>query len=529
MTTDPRMAGLTPEVAAMVSAGARALREGKIQLAERALQQASAGAPTHSEPLRYLAIAQRYARHFADAHTSLQRALALAPDDAMLHSDLGTLQAARGDLDAALACWRRACVLDPCLATAWFNLGRNLQQLGSTDAAIDALEHTLALAPDIIPAHVLLGDALTHRGRFDAASAHYRDALRLRPDCGDAWRGLGNIKTVALGQSDADALHAQLQRHDLDPTDRIAMGHALGKLEEDRGQFQAAFAALQQANALQQQLTPWSESAFTRYLEQALQHTQTLPAPLDANLGHEVIFIAGMPRSGSTLFEHILAAHPDVEGASELPDLGIVIQQESARRGVAYPLWVSQATPADWHRLGCEYLRRTERWRQQHPRHTDKQPDNWKHAGILRAMLPAAIMIEPQRDPLETAWSCFKQQFYSQPHFANTLANCAVYLRGCEQAMDVWRGQHPTQLHRFQYDALLVNPEPSIRALLGACGLRFDPACLAFHLTTRSVRTASAAQVRQPLQPPSARATAYGSLLNPLRTALAQPPPPSLG
>jgi hypothetical protein len=237
-------------------------------------------------------------------------------------------------------------------------------------------------------------------------------------------------------------------------------------------------------------------------------------------LGEDVIFIVGLPRSGSTLFEQILAAHPDVEGASELPDLGIVLQQESQRRGMPYPQWVPQASAQDWQRLGQAYLQRTARWRTPRPRMTDKQPDNWKHAGILRAMLPGATVIETRRDPLETAWSCFKQQFYSQPHFANTLADIATYMQGCQRTMDSVRERDPAHIHLHHYEALLDAPEAQIRALLAHCGLTFDPACLAFHQSKRSVRTASAAQVRQPLRATTARALAYGALLNPLLALL---------
>ena len=233
-----------------------------------------------------------------------------------------------------------------------------------------------------------------------------------------------------------------------------------------------------------------------------------------------MIFIVGLPRSGSTLFEQILAAHPQVEGASELQDLGMVIQQESVRRGVPYPQWIPQASAADWQRLGRDYLARTARWRATRPRFTDKLPDNWKHAGVLRAMLPGATVIETRRDPLETAWSCFKQQFYSQPHFANTLADIGACLRGCERALDAWRARDPARLRLHRYEDLLADPEAAVRRLLADCGLAYDPACLHFHAATRSVRTASAAQVRQPLRRDTARAAAYGDLLDPLRHAL---------
>lgn len=523
MNGDPRMAGLEPGVADTLHAGARALRDGKPAQAEALFKQACQRAPTHAEPLRYLAIVELNTRRPERALATLERALALAPEDAQLHADLGTARAACGDLESALVSWRRACALGPDLSMPWFNLGRNLQQLGDTRGAIDALERAALLAPDLLPARVLLGDALAHAGRFDDAARSYREALQRRPSSGDAWRGLSNIKTTPLGDADIQALRAQLAGPDATPSDRVAMGHALGKAEEDRGQLDAALAAFSAANALQERLTPWRPETFEAFVAHSLNASAALPAALDPTLGREVIFIVGLPRSGSTLFEQILAAHPEVEGASELDDLGIVIQRESVRRQQAYPQWVPQASAADWQRLGQEYLARTARWRTRRPRMTDKQPDNWKHVGILRAMLPGATVIETRRDPRETAWSCFKQQFYSQPHFANTMEHIALYLQRCEQAMDVWRTRDPARIHLHRYEDLLAAPETRIQALLDDCGLTFDPACLSPHASIRSVRTASAAQVRQPLRAAAAQALAYGALLDPLWSLLKLP------
>ncbi|HSR64882.1 MAG TPA: sulfotransferase, partial [Xanthomonadaceae bacterium] len=350
---------------------------------------------------------------------------------------------------------------------------------------------------------------------------HYRDALRVHPGCGDAWRGLSNIKTRPLSAQDGTALRAQLARADLREEDRIALGYALGKHEEDHGRHAEAFAALAQANALLRRRGPWSRPAFEGFVAAALAATGALPAPVDPALGSGVIFIVGLPRSGSTLFEQILAAHPQVEGASELPDLGDVVQGESRRRGKPFPQWIVEATADDWHRLGVGYLARTARWRARRPRFTDKMPENWKLAGVLRAMLPGATVIDVRRDPLETGWSCFRQQFYQLPHFSCDLADIGVYLRGCERAMDAWRARDPARIRLHRYEDLLAEPDARIRALLDDCGLPFDPRCLDFHKAARSVRTASAAQVRQPLRGDTARAAHYGALLDPLRRALA--------
>jgi tetratricopeptide (TPR) repeat protein len=517
---DPRMAGLPAADVARMHAAARAIRDGAVADAGRLLEAVLAAVPEHPEALRLLGLLHGRCRRPAEARAVLLRALAQRPDDALLLSDLGNAQAACGDLDAGFASWRRACEHAPEQPMPWFNLGRNLQLQGRSEAAADALQQACRLAPDLLPATILLGDALAHLGRFDPAAARYRDALRIHPACGDAWRGLSNIKTRPLSDADGKQLATQLASGDLHEDDRIAMGYALGKHEEDRGRYPQAFAALATANALLRRRAPWSVQAFHAYVETALALTTNLPAPLDPSLGHEAIFVVGMPRSGSTLFEQILASHPQVEGASELPDLGELIQEESLRRRQPYPQWIARASAADWHRLGLEYLRRTARWRERRPRFTDKMPENWKHAGILRAMLPGATVLEARRDPLETGWSCFRQQFYQLPHFSCDLGDIAACLRGCERAMDAWRARDPQRIRLLRYEDLLADPEPRIRELLAACGLPFDPACLDFHRTVRSVRTASAAQVREPLRRDTARAALYGDLLEPLRRGL---------
>jgi tetratricopeptide (TPR) repeat protein len=521
---DVRMAGLAPESVAELQAAARAIREGRFDEAERLLAGLRARYPRHAEVLRVGAILRLRQRRAGDASAMLGKAISMHPEDALLHADLGTALMANGDRDGAFASWRRACELTPDQPMPWFNLGRNLQLAGESGPALDALQRCRTLAADFLPAHILAGDALLHLGRFDEAMAAYRSALRFHPACGDAWRGLANIKTQPLSAGDCAALRAQLARGDIGEEDRIAMAYALGSGEEAQGNYDAAFAALRDANARLRRRAPWSRAAFEGFVDAMLAATESLPAPRDPNLGREAIFIVGMPRSGSTLFEQILAAHPGVEGASELPDLGDVVQAESKRRGKPFPQWIVDATADDWDRLGRGYLQRTARWRAAKPRFTDKMPENWKLAGVLRAMLPGATVIETRRDPLETAWSCYHQPFYQVPHFSCDFDDIAACLRGSERAMDAIRARDPQRIRLFRYEDLIADPEARVRGLLDACGLAFEPACLDFHRAARSVRTASAAQVRQPLRGDTARTGRYGARLDPLRKALGLPP-----
>jgi tetratricopeptide (TPR) repeat protein len=514
---NPRMAGLPPAVVQRLQAAARAIRDGQAPLAEKLLKESLAAAPGHPETLRLLGIHLTRSGRPQEGLAALRDALAQLPNDALLHTDLGSALRASGDVDGALASWRRACELQPDYAMGWFNLGRNLQLRGQSIDAVEALQRATSLAPESWPAAVLLGDALVHLGRFDEAVESYRNVLRLQPGCGDAWRGLANIKTRALSKEDREQLQKQIAEAKAVDADRIAMGLALGKSLEDAGEYEAAFAAIEEAKQRQARITPWRADSFHAEMQAVQEACRMLPRPKDPNFGNEAIFIVGMPRSGSTLVEQILAAHPQVEGASELDELDEVIRAECRRRRQGLLQWLRAASAADWQRLGAEYLQRTARWRQDRPRHTDKMPENWRYAGLLRAMLPGAKVIDARRDRVETGWSCFKQQFYAQPHFANTLEDIAAYQRDCEQAMDAWRTQDPARIRLQQYEALVADPEAQIRALLAFCGLPFDAACLQFHAAERSVRTASAAQVRQPLQAGTARAAHYGARLDTLR------------
>lgn len=517
---DPRLSGLSVSQREQLHAAARAIRDGQLDAADRLLDALQRLAPRHAEVLRMQGIAATRRGRVDDAVTVLRKALALAPDDALVLNDLASALAQRGDMHDALVTWRQACVAAPDYPMAWFNLGRNLQQLGDSEEALRALEQATALAPDLLPAHILAGDALVHLARFDEAGTHYRAALARHGACGDAWRGLANIKTQPLGDEDIAALSSLVQHPGVADSDRIAMGFALGKALEDRGRHPEAFTALAVANARMRQLAPWHAPTFTAHVTRVLEAGRQLPTPLDATLGHEVIFIVGLPRSGSTLFEQILAAHPQVEGASELDDLEAVIAEESNERQQPLLAWMPAACAADWHRLGRRYLERTARWRTQRPRHTDKLPENWLYTGLLGAMLPGARIVDARRDALEAGWSCFKQQFYRLPHFACELGDIGAYTRDYQRAMATWQAEQPQRVRIQRYEALLDDPEREIRALLAFCNLPFDRACLDYHRAMRSVRTPSASQVRQSLRRDTARAERYGALLDPLRQAL---------
>ena len=514
-----RRSGLSAEVARLLDQAGAYLDRRDAKRAAPLIAGALALAPEHPEVLRLAAVAAVLDGRPTEAVAALRRALASRSDDALLHNNLGSAFAAAGDSDNAVDAFRRASSLAPTLAASWYNLGKTLKARGESAEAHEMLTRALALAPGHVAARIVLGDNLKALGRIDEAAAAFREAIARDPLAAHAWWGLANLKTIRFDEADVVALEHAFASDTGD--DRPALGFALAKALEDQERYADAFAVLEKANALRREQQPWDRARFERDVDAIVAAFWNL-APIEpSSFGSEAIFIVSLPRSGSTLVEQIIAAHPDVEGAGELPDLSIVIEEESRRRGRPFPAWVAEADAADWHRLGARYLERTARWRRHRPRFTDKSLLNAPYVGAAAAMLPGAHFVDCRRDPVETALSCYRQWFAQGQAWSYAIDDIAAFRHGHERLMALWHTRLPTALHTVLHETLVAAPEASVRQLLAFCGLGFDPACLAFHQSDRSVRTASAAQVRQPLRQDTGRAHRYGALLDPLRRALA--------
>lgn len=519
----PRVEGLSETAASLLAEAGVRLERGELAAAAPHLDGAIALAPAHPEVLRVAAVAALLRGHAGEAVVLLQRALAQRPSDPLLHNNLGSALRAAGDPAAALGAFARACELAPGLAAAWYNLGKACRSMQMPERAQDALERVLLLAPRHAAARVMLGDNLKTLGRIDEASAAYRRALEVDPRNAHAWWGLANLKTVRLDAADADALRHLCLAADATDEQRSLAGFALSKALEDEGRYGEAWAELEQANALRHRVQPWDALAFDAWVRSI---EATFAAPMNGGIGDkgaEIIFIVSLPRSGSTLAEQILGSHPEVEGAGELADLPQVVAAESARRGQAFPEWVGAATATDWERLGDEYLRRTRRWRERRPRSTDKSLDNWTLVGAAAAMLPGARFVDCRRDPLETALSIYRQWFSEGQRFSYALADIAAASASHARLMRFWHARWPGRIHLQPLESLQRDPEASIRDLLARLDLAFDPRCLAFHRDERSVRSASAAQVRSPLLNDTRRAHLYGDFAAPLADLLRAP------
>ena len=515
-----RLQGLEASVAREVMAAGEVLDAGRANEAERHLAQALATYPEHPEILRMRAGILDLRGQHQEAIRVMQRALAQRPRDPLYHNTMGTLLGNAGEYEAAIDALRRTCELLPEMALAWYNLGVMLTKCVRNEEAVGALRRAIELMPDHLAARALLADILRTRGQVDEAASEYRALIDTRPAEGMAWWGLADLRTESFGAADIEQMRAALRRDDATEHDRIAIGFALAKALDDVGNYPASLAALEQANAIARRQQQWNAQAFSSQIAAVNDaFDQVLPAAPEA-LGREVVFIVGLPRSGSTLVEQILASHSSVQGAGELPDLPQALAEESRRRGKPFPHWVGDMQAADWERLGRRYLERTARWRRERPISIDKLPNNWIYIGAIRAMLPSARIVVCRRDPLETCFSCYRQRLDSSNGYTRTFDDLASFWGDFDRSVTSWTTRHPEKVHEHSYEALLGEPEKHIRELLDFCGLPFEAACLAFHENKRDVRSPSATQVRQPLRQDTARSQRYGELLDPLRKAL---------
>lgn len=514
---------LPPALAAILQKAQGQLARREFDAASATLDAVLAQAPGCAPALGMAGAAAQMRGQHARAAGFFRKAITQQPRDARLHGGLGISLFESGDVDGAVAALRRASELAPNVAAGWYNLGKALKLQVHTDEAIAALRRALQLDPSHVAARLTLADALASVGEIEPAAAELRRLLKARPDNAHAWFALANLKVVPLGEGDLAGLRRHFETAGTPAEDRILFGFALARALEDRGDYPASFDVLQRANGLQRSRIHWDAAAHRAHVGAIQRAFAAPPRVSDPQLGREAIFIASIPRSGSTLVEQILASHREVEGANEIDDLPRVLEEESQQRSRAFPSWVGDATPADWHRLGSGYLARTARWRERKPRFTDKNLATWKHVGAALAMLPAARVVVVRRDPVETCLACYRQWFASGTQFAYDLGEMADYCIDFIRLARFWLEHYPERVFDLEYEALLADPEAMIRRLLDFCGLPFDPACLAFHQTRRTVvSAASAGQVRQPLRQETARAGRYGDRLDELRQRLGQ-------
>lgn len=408
-----------------------------------------------------------------DAMAQLQTLLQTDPQNPAYRTQLAQTQCRLGDYAAGIATYEGLIREFPAQASLWFNNGHALKTAGRGDEAVRA----------------------------------YRRSIELEPGFGEAWWSLANLKTFRFSKTDIAAMDAQLARRDLADSDRMHFEFALGKASEDQASFEAAFHHYARANTLHFARVSYSaaqHSLRTRRAQQFFTRERFASHVGSGAPDRDPIFIVGLPRAGSTLVEQILSSHSQVEGTMELQEIMAITRDLRAMSGTpqtsTYMDMLATLDAGQLRGLGERYLQRTRIHRKLgKPFFVDKMPNNFSYVGLIHLILPNARIIDARRHPMACCFSCFKQHFASGQNFTYDLETLGRFYRDYADLMAHFDEELPGRVHRVIYEHLVEDTEARVRDLLDYCGLPFEPQCLRFFETDRSVRTASAEQVRQPI------------------------------
>jgi tetratricopeptide (TPR) repeat protein len=503
---------------------------GRDEAAIAAYRRSQRGRPEFAQGWINLAAALARAGRWDEAADAWGRATALAPGHAVAHRGLADALGALGRHEAAAGAYQKALALDPADFAACCGLGQALQDAGRYDEAVAAFRRALGLRPPGVDAYIALAGSLRELGESADALAALDRALAIDPASARAWYVRSLVKTFSADDPDIGRMQALLARADargLGDQDRLELEFALGKAWMDAGDADRAFDHLAAGNRRKR-------AGFAYDVQDDIDRLNGAAAAFSPELMRRLrgggapserpVFIVGMPRSGSTLIEQILASHPDIHGAGELTLLDEALNRvlgPGAGRGD----WAARApklNAGDLAAVGRAYVEGLATIAPGASRVVDKMPFNFRHAGLIAVALPNARIIHCRRDPIDTCLSCYAHNFVEGVDFAYDLRELGRYHLAYQRLMGHWRALLPAE--RFievDYEAVVGDLEREARRLIGFCGLAWDDACLAFHRTRRDIRTASAGQARQPIYRTSLeRWKPYQAHLGPLIEAL---------
>ena len=480
-------------------------RMGNLKEAEKIYRDVLIKDPGNVDALRLLAGVAMRAKQWGDAEALLERALELAPDFFQGWMDLGLARQEQDKTDAALEAFARVAQLEPNRPNGFAASGTTSAMAGRHEQAIEFFETAIRKDPSHAGALSGLGHVLKTVGRQDEAIAVYRECVQHNPSHGESWWSLANLKTFRFEPEEVDTMLAQLEDQSLSDEVRTNFEFALGKAFEDAKDYDHAFEHYARGNQNRRQRETYDPvqtadvhdqfiNTFTReFIESRAGTGDPSPAP---------IFIVGLPRSGSTLIEQILASHPDVEGTHELPDLGRVARSIGLRREDkrVYPGVMPDLSDAELAALGADYLERTKKHRPEGaPYFTDKLPNNFVHVGFLNLILPNAKIVDARRHPLDSCLGSFKQLFARGQPFTYDQFELAEFYMQYRRLMDHWSEVLPGKVLEVQYEEIIEDLETQVRRILEYCELPWNDSCLRFYESDRAVKTASSEQVRQPI------------------------------
>jgi tetratricopeptide (TPR) repeat protein len=480
--------------------------DGEHVAAEKLLTSYIAREGRHVEALRLLGrISQR--RGAADGAEALFREVVdRAPGYAAARLDFARVLIERQKYAAALEQVDQQLRTAPRDPEARFLRATILAGLGRHDDAIPIFRELLSETPQRNHLCIVLGHSLKALGRIDDAVRAYRDATSGKAEIGDAFWSLANLKTYHFSDDEVERMRRLEALPSPGLPDRAHLCFALGKALEDRADYGGSWAFYERGNSLVRAKSGYRPEVIednTRRLIEICSEEFFVARTGAGAAARDPIFIVGLPRSGSTLLEQILASHPDVDGTQELPDIPRIVSefhgQGPNRGGARYPDLLPGLDSLLFERLGRRYLDETCVYRRGRPRFVDKMPNNFWHIGLIHLMLPNARVIDIRREPMGCCVSNLKQLYARGQEFCYGIKEIAGYYRTYLELMRHWNRVLPGRVLRVSYEDLVEDLCVSVRQILAHCGLEFDPACLAFHRNRRAINTPSSEQVRQPL------------------------------
>ena len=511
--------------------------DGDIDRAEMLIRKFLLDHGDHPEGMRLLAQIGHQRNVLDDAELLYAGVLAMVPDHHEARGEYVQVLIARHKFPEAREALAPLLRLDPKSHAHRTQAATITVGLGDFEGVIPEYRGMLAEIDDAQPGapvrradvNLWLGHALKTVGRTDEAIAAYRASTAARPDFGDAWCSLANLKTYRFSADEIAVMRARLDDPATGESDRIHIAFALGKALEDARDHAGSWAAYALGNDLHRAAHSYNPTVFETNTRE--QRRVCTPAFFSARQGWGLadpapIFVLGLPRSGSTLIEQILASHSQVEGTQELPDIQRIVHDLQGRTldfdNPQYPGVLDRLDAGTIRRLGEQYMADTRAHRALGRTYfIDKMPNNFRHIGLIHLILPNATIIDARRNPMDCCFSNLKQLFAQGQEFTYGIENIARYYRTYLDLMRHWDSVLPGRVLRVINEDLIEDPEGQIRRLLDHCGLPFEDSCLNFHQTNRSVRTPSSEQVRRPVNKDGVgQWKPYAEWLAPLHEAL---------
>lgn len=482
-------------------------QRGELAQAEKIYRGLLKKEPDNVDALRLLGVLCVKRERYDDAAAFFRRAVEIAPDFWKAWINLGTALSEQQRFDEAESAYRSALALQPKSLHTLERLGSNAMKAGQLDAAILWLNDSLAIGPNHFPSLLCLGHALKTLGKQDEAIEAYRRCAQAKPDFGEAYWSLANLKTFRFSDDEIATMALQLEGLADTPDDEdaeISFSFALGKAHEDQQDYAHAFEHYSRGNDKKRFKVSYDPIEFEQQNDRIIEVFNAEFFAQREGWGDQddsPILILGLPRSGSTLLEQILASHSEVEGTAELHYLLRGATEAGLNRadGIRYPQVMDVLEAHHVRGIGQEYIEHTQKHRTGAPYFTDKMPNNFAAIGFLHTILPNAKVIDARRHPLDSCLGTFKQLFANGQVFSYDLYDLAHYYTQYIRLMDHWDAVLPGKVLRVNYEDVTDDLETQSKRIAEHCGLQWQAAMLEFHKTERAVKTASSEQVRQPI------------------------------